>query len=166
VQPARRAPQSLSLGSFGGRELLVKTTAKTASRRRRPKTVPKGNTAKFFSYAAAFGWIKRSIAHRFFLEAVTLEERIISDRLISYLCRVGSLKADRNPEKQSFASLIDIWRKVITTPIHDDLFKDLQATTDEWRNRRNSVVHGMVKSSPGSVHHDIADFKKAARSVA
>jgi hypothetical protein len=62
--------------SFGGRELLVKTTAKTASRRRRPKTVPKGNTAKFFSYAAAFGWIKRSIAHRFFLEAVTLERAL------------------------------------------------------------------------------------------
>jgi hypothetical protein len=55
---------------------------------------------------------------------------------------------------------------VIATPIHDPFFEDLQAATDEWRKQRNSVVHGTVKSIPGSVHHDIADFKKAARLVA
>jgi hypothetical protein len=74
--------------------LIDKPAGNSTSRRRKRKTTPTGNTAKFFSYAAAWGWIKRAIAHRFFLEAVTLEESIVADRLISYLCWVGALKTD------------------------------------------------------------------------
>jgi hypothetical protein len=114
----------------------------------------------------AWGWISRAIAHRFFLEAVTLEESIIADRLISQLSRFGALKAGRDLERLSFASLISAWKKAVPTPISDQFFPDLQSATDEWRKRRNYVVHGTVKSIPGSVHHDIGTFRQEAEKCA
>ncbi len=136
------------------------------TRQVRFKPVPDGNAAKYFSYAEAWGRIKRSIGHGFFLEAVTLEESIMCDRLISYLCRVQVLKPDASLERQSFANLIAMWKKQVPAPISDSFFIDLQSSVDTWRKRRNKVVHGMVKSVPGAMHHDILDFKKEAEVVA
>lgn len=138
---------------------------KARARKRKNETAPK-NLPKFFSYAMAWGWINRALGHRFFLEAVTLEESIIADRLISQLCRIGALKVDRSLERQSFASLIVAWKKAVPTPISDPFFQDLQSATDEWRKRRNHVVHGTVKSIPGSVHQDIGTFKDEAEKCA
>jgi hypothetical protein len=138
---------------------------KSRKRKRKNEKLPK-NLPKFFSYAMAWGWIKRAIAHRFFLEAVTLEESIIADRLISYLCRVRALHPDRSLERLNFGNLIASWKKIVPAPITDPFFPDLQCAADEWRKRRNHVVHGTVKSMPGSVHHDIGTFKEEAERCA
>jgi hypothetical protein len=74
--------------------------------------VPDSNPTKYFSYKEAWGRISRAIGHGFFFEAVTIEESIMCDRLISYLCRVH-VKADANLERQSFANLIALWKKQV-----------------------------------------------------
>ena len=51
------------------------------------------NTAKYESYTEAWRRIKAAQEKEFFLEAIVIEESIISDRLVSYLSRPGS----RNP---------------------------------------------------------------------
>lgn len=135
-------------------------------RREKFVPIPDGNTAKYFSYIEAWGRIRKSIGHGFFLEAVTLEESIISDRLISYLVRVRAVKLDATLERQSFASLIKTWKSHVPEAISDSFFADLQTSIDEWRERRNKVVHSMVKSVPGADHQDILDFKKEAEFVA
>ena len=128
--------------------------------------VPDGNAAKYFSYREAWGRIKQSIALGYYLEAVTLEESIISDRLISYLVRVGAVKSDSKLQTQPLASLIREWKSHVPETICDSFCHDLQSEIDDWRMRRNKVVHSMVKSIPGDDHLDILDFKKEAELVA
>jgi hypothetical protein len=103
-------------------------------------STPAGNAAKHFSYREAFGRIKGSIAHGYYLEAVTLEESIISDRISSYLVIVGEAESDSKLERESFAKLITRWRGCVPKSIVDDHFCDLQISVDEWRNRRNKIV--------------------------
>ena len=128
--------------------------------------VPDGNVAKYFSYREAWGRIKQSIACGYYLEAVTLEESIISDRLISYLVRVGAAKSDSKLQTQPLARLIKEWKNHVPEAICDSFCHDLQSEIDEWRVRRNEVVHSMVKSIPGTEHHDVLNFKKEAELVA
>lgn len=128
--------------------------------------VPDGNAAKYFSYREAWGRIKMSIATGYYLEAVTLEESIISDRLISYLVRVGAAKPDAKLQKQALADLIKKWKSHVPEAICDSFCHDLQSEIDEWRLSRNEVVHSMVKSVPGAGHQDVLNFKKEAEEVA
>lgn len=129
-------------------------------------STPAGNAAKHFSYREAFGRIKGSIAHGYYLEAVTLEESIISDRISSYLVIVGEAESDSKLERESFAKLITRWRGCVPKSIVDDHFCDLQISVDEWRNRRNKIVHGIVKSHPGAAPPDVLDFKREAELAA
>ena len=98
--------------------------------------VPAGNAAKYFSYREAWGRIRKSIAHGYHLEAVTLEESIMSDRLSSYLVRVGAVGPDAKLERESFAKLIKNWRSCVPEPISDAHYSDLQMAVDAWRSRR------------------------------
>ena len=60
---------------------------------------------KHSSYALVFGWMKRALAHGFYLEAVTIAESVISDRLISQLCRLGALDPGVSMESTVSASV-------------------------------------------------------------
>jgi NAD-dependent DNA ligase len=53
-----------------------------------------------------------------------------------------------------------------TSPISDKYYDDLQTSLDNWRESRNKIVHGMVKSIPGKDHQDILDFKEEAKIAA
>lgn len=130
--------------------------------------VPETNASKYFSHREAWGRIKRSIAHGFYLEAVTLEESVISDRLQTYFRKTGVL----DPESKKFISLgkfIELLMKhepdPICDPIREPRFTNLQQSLLDWKNDRNHVVHGIVKSS-GDVHDDVLDFFKAAERIA
>ncbi len=50
-----------------------------------------GNVAKYLSYREAWARIKLARRQGFFLEAVTIDESIISDRLLSFLEKGFSL---------------------------------------------------------------------------
>lgn len=129
-----------------------------------PEHAPQGNAGKHLSYREAWERIKQAQAHDFYLEAVTIEESIITDRLISHLVLSGALeKAEAS--KKSFNNLIQVWRKHHPTPICQGEFNDLQSDVDAWRTQRNRIVHDMVKShSEGEP--DVMDFLTAAKEAA
>ena len=133
---------------------------------RAAKTIRGGNTAKHASYALAFGWMKRALAHGFYLEVVTIAESVISDRLVSQLCRLGFLEPGVSVEKYSLARLITLWKRALPEPIRDAYFEELQSAADTLRVRRNHVVHGIVKTVPGGAPPNTADFKREAETVA
>ena len=141
-------------------------TGAGGNKRSRAVPIPAGNASKFFSYSEAWVRIKKARAFGFYLEAVTLEESIIADRLISYLVCVGEIQAESRVEKCSFGQLIQLWRKRVSQPIPAKYFPDLRSAVDDWRDHRNRVVHGMVKSMPGARHPDVVDFLKEAEFVA
>src|SRR5579864_5342798 len=130
-----------------------------------------GNSDKYKRYREAWARIKeaRDEEHEngYYFEAVTLEESIISDRLISYLVSRGA-KA-RNLTKKTFHDLINDWRKQTQkdnqeaatngTPLDVEV-SNLQASVHEWRKLRNQVVHGLVKSSESG---DFASFMEEAK---
>ena len=63
--------------------------------------IPDGNGPKYFSYREAWGRINKAQAYGFYLEAVTLHESIIADRLISFLVYAGAI-TDAKLEKYTF----------------------------------------------------------------
>jgi len=125
-----------------------------------------GNARKYWSYREAFGRIRGAMGHGYYLEAITIEESIISDRLRSYVVKIGQAPPARRFAREPLAALIQRWRSLVTTAIADAHFDDLQASIDAWRRRRNELIHGMVKSHPGTAPISVDEFLREARETA
>jgi hypothetical protein len=144
----------------------MNNSRKAAKKRQEAVPIPNRNANKYFSYSEAWVRIKKAHGSGFYLEAVTLEESIIADRLLSFLVCAGEIQAESRVENRSLGQLVQLWKKRVPEPIAATHFPDLHAAVDEWRKRRNLVVHGMVKSMPGAQHGDVLDFLKEAEFVA
>lgn len=123
-----------------------------------------GNYAKYLSYREAWKRINESVNNGFHFEAVTIAESIISDRLLSYIWGVDpqSKITTRDP----FAKLIKEWKRLgAPLPLYPS-YKDLGAAVDDWRARRNEIVHGLVKSEPGKPTNDVNSFLEQAEKTA
>lgn len=132
-----------------------------------PLRKPEGNVEKYSSYREAWTRINLACEHEFYLEAVALVESIITDRLIVYLSAVEAI--ERPVEVRGyprFNTLLQKWRKHHPEPIIVGAVTDLHAAVDRWRNFRNEVVHGMVKSHPGTPTTPIDEFLAHARLAA
>lgn len=140
--------------------------------RRRRKSKPRapdwaaGNAAKFFSYAEAWARIRLATKAGYFLEAVTIEESIVSDRLTSYLQKTCGLALPA-PVTRNLGRLIGRWADEFEARLKDepDLLeasRALRRKVDAWRERRNDVVHGLVKSTVGKTEDHIENFLAAA----
>lgn len=128
------------------------------------QTSPKGNVTKYLSYREAWTRIKQAQSQGFYLEAVTIVESIITDRLTSYLISIGEIQPTAVKIYPTFKKLIDIWKQHYTVDTQD--CRDLQIAVDKWREQRNKVVHGMVKSHPGTATNSIVDFLLEAKLTA
>lgn len=126
-----------------------------ANRVSKPRKAAKGNTTKFDAYAAAFARITLAQKAGFYLEAVTVAESIISDRLLSYASRPGVKKAP--PISEQFAKLIGAI-KPVEAGLHDEL--------EKWRKKRNKLIHGFAKSLPGKPLTPVEDTLAAAQEAA
>ena len=123
-----------------------------------PDCSPSGNVKKYLSYREAWTRIKESQQQEFYLEAVTLTESIISDRLTSYLKPVRHL---------SFSALIEDWKgKDVSSDADSSKLSTLQNAVDDWRLTRNKVVHGMVRSRSELEIDDVESFLEKARESA
>ncbi len=120
---------------------------------------PNGKASKFFSYREAWTRIKLAQEHGFYFEAVTIQESVISDRLVSYF---------RNSDivlKREY--LIDLIRKWKEFPmIQHKHIDNLQEAVDIWRDNRNKIVHRIVKVEVDSEVCAIDNFLVSAQSVA
>ena len=140
---------------------------RTGGRRHaRAMPIPERNAAKYFSYSEAWVRIKKARGSGYYLEAVTLEESTIADRLISFLVCAGDIPADCQIDKRPFGQLVQQWKKRVPEPIPTKYFPDLREAIEEWRKHRNRVVHGMVKSMPDAHNIDVLDFIKEAEFAA
>lgn len=78
-----------------------------------------GDRAKYLSYAEAWARIRLASRQGFFLEAVTVEESIISDRLTSYLVK----SCDLDPASKGLGdlhNLVGIWAKHAGVQFHSE----------------------------------------------
>jgi len=131
-----------------------------------------GNSEKYESYREAWSRIKQAQENDFFLEAITIQESIISDRLISFLSRPGASNSFTKEKEQertkfiSFYSLIKHWRSEFKEGIKLSSGKNLIDEVDKWRDSRNAAIHAIVKSDPGEATQPIDSFLQEAKKVA
>jgi hypothetical protein len=122
------------------------------------------NISKQLSYTEAWRRINAATEAGFDLEAITIGESIISDRLLSYV--MGVEPSSQVHKRSSLSQLITLWRKLAGASLIKSDGTDLGKTTDEWRIKRNQAVHGLVKSSPRSPPIPLDDFFALARQAA
>ncbi len=125
----------------------------------------------------AFAWARLTAANKagFFLEAITICESIMSDRLASYL--LGQEQTAKRPG--TFKDLIDMakkqrppiaiisrarmsWARAPTTISSTDLLREV----NEWRKGRNRFVHSIAKSEPGARMQPSGEFIEEAKACA
>jgi len=117
--------------------------------------------AKGELYALAFSRIDMALREQFPLEAIALEESIISDRLRSILSKAlpSVVKTNRSFEVSSLLNLIQAY----VAPRSDSLWTDTVA----WTQKRNQAIHGIVASRSGKdAKIPAANFVSHAMSVA
>jgi len=123
-----------------------------------------GNQAKYLSYREAWQRINAAIEAEFYFEAVTISESILSDRLLSYV--IGIDPNSRIKTSTNFAELIRAWRKLAGSLPAEPSYQDLGEAVDEWRKDRNAIVHGLVKSDPGTPTENVGSFLQRAKKTA
>jgi hypothetical protein len=155
-------------------ESAVPSTPRSTGRHRKSK--PRradwaaGDGAKFLSYAEAWTRIREARRKGFFLEAVTLQESILSDRLTSFLVKSCGLDPG-SKSIRSFNDLIGVWAREATIRLSDDPERvkevaDFKQHLDAWRVRRNEIVHGLVKSKAQKGSDHIDNFLDGAHAAA
>jgi hypothetical protein len=93
-------------------------------------------------YKAAFERIATAIAAGYYLEAISIEESLIADRLESHL----SFRLGKDFSFKTLGKLIDKIKSHETNPeLRKLVLKDL----DQWRKDRNTAAHEMVKIEVG-----------------
>jgi hypothetical protein len=103
--------------------------------------------------------MKKAIEGKFYLEAITIQESIITDRLLNFVIRneiliISDLEIHRS--KASLNNLI----KVTEQHFDDDTLINY---LNEFRQSRNNCIHAMVKSFPGNPTQKVSEFQKLAR---
>ena len=125
-----------------------------------------GNVIKYEAYREAWSRIKSAKEHQFFLEAITIQESIISDRIVSFLSSPSAtnpLSRDMNRQYTSFYQLIQKWRSEFPDALQSGEYQDLIDAVDKWRLVRNQTIHAIVKSPPGEVTQSIDFFLDKAK---
>lgn len=120
------------------------------------------NHLKGASFTYAFERINASIKAGFYLEAVTLAESIISDRLLSF---VKHHKKSVNV-KTTLHQLIQLAAKHNTISVQTKKGVDLFVSLDVWREERNKCIHSISKSEPSTPTVPVEVFLELAEKCA
>ncbi|HBI44023.1 MAG TPA: hypothetical protein DDY78_14405 [Planctomycetales bacterium] len=102
-----------------------------------------GDAAKYLAYREAWTRVSLACEHGFPFEAIAILESIITDRLLAYLNAIGWPPGGRF---EPLANLVKRWRKAHPQPASNGHFADLASALDDWRDKRNRAVHGIVHS--------------------
>ena len=120
------------------------------------KEAKKGNKVKYDAYKEAFARIKAANESNFFLEAVAIQEAIISDRLKSHLGHLGKIPKRNRP---TLFDLAETWKSE-NQGRNLEIKINLPELVDQWRVLRNQAVHGLI-CTPG-----VDDFLNSAKAAA
>lgn len=110
----------------------------------------KKNYAKGNAYALAHQLIKNSIEQGFPLQAITIEESILSDRLWSTL----HVNEEKKAKVETLGKALSLWGPDCKKPsknanLFDEEMLKVKPRLDSWWKDRCAVLHGMVKSFQG-----------------
>jgi hypothetical protein len=109
----------------------------------------KKNYAKRDSYALASVMLEDAILHNYPLQAIAIEESIISDRLWSALRSVNIT----NGKHESLGAALEKWKILKKNSSEENPFdgeiEPLYINLSNWWNCRNKLIHGIVKSPTG-----------------
>ena len=97
-------------------------------------------TGRYLRYKLAFDRLDEALEEGWLLEAISLEESVITDRLLSILTSTELAVSS----KQSLGNLIAQAKKLMTgsgSLVEGDLFHEL----DQWREERNECIHAFCK---------------------
>lgn len=119
------------------------------------------NKTKGDSFTYAYGRINESIEAGFYLEAVTLAESVISDRLYSFVKHHDG-KVKKSTALKQLINKAKKLNTLHTTKYGDSMFEAL----DIWRDQRNKCVHSVAKSEPGEPTTSVEDFIALAKKSA
>ena len=111
------------------------------------------------SYQAALARVEESIANGYFLEAIALEECLISNCLFNYLNNTGTTLT--NP---SFKLLLTAIRK--NSQSFDGLTMSLFKKIDNWRVARNKAIHGFITTTSNSLNQSRQSFQRLTEATA
>jgi hypothetical protein len=103
--------------------------------------------------------MKKAIDQKFYLEAITIQESIITDRLLNFVIR-NNIK---NISEKEVHKPVAYLNKLIEhcKPYYDD--ENLYNELNEFRFSRNNCIHAMVKSYPGNPTPKVSEFQKLAK---
>ena len=130
-----------------------------------PTTPTNGNQAKYLSYRLAHDRMKAAIEADFPLEAVTIAESLITDRLLSFVNFHGA--GFDKPEKAMLVRVAEKAVKICQKITQDPQGQALAERAQSWAQERNNVLHAIAKSAQGQGPKTPAEsFLAVARDVA
>ncbi len=124
------------------------------------------NMEKFKAYAFAFSRINQALDKAFPLEAIAMEESIISDRLRAYCEANDQPTEDKQGRSYGFRKLINTSQN-LSKDSCPELHKVLDSV-DNWREERNKLIHKVVKTERSGEAPEIShrDFIPQAMEIA
>ncbi len=128
-----------------------------------------GNAPKHDAYREAWARIRLAKENGFFLEAITIQESIISDRLISYFTRptaTNPISSGNNGQWSSLNQLIQRWKSEYPDGLRTNRYENLIQALDQWRILRNKAIHAIVKFESNDEARTVDEFLNKAREAA
>jgi hypothetical protein len=100
---------------------------------------------RYALYKSSFSWIAKSIDEGYYLEAISIVESLVADRLESYL----PFLFDKDFSFKTLGELIQAIRSDKSGKTDEVLRSLVLNDLDEWRKDRNKAAHEMVKIEDG-----------------
>jgi len=136
----------------------------------------KGNIGKHNAYALAFAMIDEAIEARCPIQAIAIEESILTDRLWSTL-NVGVTDiSEKQFNNLSLGVALKAWhpdakipegKRNVNRKRFDAEMEELYPDLDKWREMRNGVIHSIAKSRQGKAPSIPAEkFREYAQEAA
>jgi hypothetical protein len=120
------------------------------------------NMPKYFTYRYSIDQIKNAIDSGFYLEAITIEESIIVDRLFRF-CKDNGLS---KPVSQATLGTVEMFLRKLPSETQQNEQIDFLEDLDLFRQNRNQCLHQIAKSEPGDPTMPFEEFEELARTTA
>jgi hypothetical protein len=123
------------------------------------------NYPKYYSYKFAYGQINRALESEFFLEAITIEESILADRLLGVLRNQGFAQPVNKTTLGGLIKFIRDNKEDVIKLVPDKPFTYLNSLESFWTGR-NTCIHQIAKAEPGEKPIGIMEFLTIAQMTA
>ena len=103
--------------------------------------------------------MKKAIEGKFYLEAITIQESIITERLLNFVIRNSIVSIN---EDELYRQIVSLSKLIDFSKCYFDdenLYDDLNT----FKKDRNKCIHAIVKSYPGNPTIKVSDFQKLAK---